>query len=102
MSKKSHTQKITEAERYRRQEACDYAHASLRLSGFHLSDADLSHARRFIDGEIGLAEFSNQLHDWVDVRLAEKRLDDVRNGKSDLVPLEELMGHYFKDGKPDS
>lgn len=93
---------ITEAECRRRQEACDYARASLRLSGFHLSDADLSHARRFIDGEITLAEFSNQLDDLVDVQIAEKRLADVRNGKSDSVPLEELMKYYFKDGKPDS
>lgn len=93
---------ITEAERRRRQAAVDYARASVGLEGFKLSDADLAHARRFVDGEINLEEFSNQLHDWVDVRLAEKRLADVRNGKSDSVPLEELMKHYFKDDKPDS
>lgn len=102
MSKKSHTQKITEAERRRRQAAVDYGRATLRLSGFHLSDADLAHARRFVDGEITLKEFSNQFHDRVDVRLAEKRLADMQNGKSDSVPVEELMKHYFKDDKPDS
>lgn len=48
---------ITEAERQRRQKACDYARASVGLEGFTLSDDDLSHMRRFVDGEIDLAEF---------------------------------------------
>lgn len=57
MSKNSHTQKITDEERRRRQEACDYARASVGLEGFKLSQADEEHAARFIAGEIDLAEF---------------------------------------------
>lgn len=48
---------ISEAERRRRQAACDYAHASVGIEGFKLSQADEEHAARFIAGEIDLAEF---------------------------------------------
>ena len=48
---------ITEEEKARRQEAVNYAIASVGLSGFKVSAADVHHAERFINGEIDLAEF---------------------------------------------
>ncbi|CAH2812565.1 MAG: hypothetical protein CBARDMAM_7144, partial [uncultured Caballeronia sp.] len=35
-----------------------------------------------------------------DLKLAEGRLAGVRNGKSDTVPIEELMKRYFDNDKP--
>ncbi len=55
--KKAERPAISETERRRRQEACDYARASVGLEGFKLSQADEEHAARFIAGEIDLAEF---------------------------------------------
>lgn len=57
MNEKSSTHCITDEERRRRQEACDYARASVGLEGFKLSQADEERAARFIAGEIDLAEF---------------------------------------------
>lgn len=48
---------ISPAERARRLEAVKGARASMRLSGFKLSEAAELHAQRFINGEIDLAEF---------------------------------------------
>jgi uncharacterized protein (UPF0212 family) len=48
---------ISEAERRKRQEAVNYARASVGLEGFKPSQADEEHAARFIAGEIDLAEF---------------------------------------------
>ena len=48
---------ITEAERRKRQEAVNFARASVGLEGFKPSQADEEHAARFIAGEIDLAEF---------------------------------------------
>jgi len=48
---------ITAEERRRRQEAVDYARASVGLEGFKLSEADEAHAERFINGEIDINEF---------------------------------------------
>lgn len=48
---------ISEAERKRREEAVNYARASVGLEGFKLSPADEVHAKRFISGEIELSEF---------------------------------------------
>lgn len=48
---------ISDAERARRQEAVNYARASMGLSGFKLSEEAERHSQRFIDGEIDLAEF---------------------------------------------
>lgn len=48
---------ISVAERERRQKAVDFAHASVFLSGFKLSDEAKKHAQRFINGEIELQEF---------------------------------------------
>lgn len=59
--KKPERPAISETERRRRQEACDYARASVGLEGFTLSDDDLAHMRRFVDGEIDLAEFVQPL-----------------------------------------
>ena len=56
MNEKSSTHCITDEERRRRQEACDYARASVGLEGFKLSQADEERAARFIAGEIDLAE----------------------------------------------
>lgn len=57
MSENSQTQKITDEERRKRQEAVSYARASVGLEGFKPSQADEEHAARFIAGEIDLAEF---------------------------------------------
>lgn len=48
---------ISPAERARRLEAVKHARASMRLSGFKLSEADELHAQRFINGQIDLAEY---------------------------------------------
>ena len=49
--------RISEEERERRQEAVDYARASVALEGFTLGQSDEEHAQRFINGKIELAEF---------------------------------------------
>ncbi|MGO1602822.1 MULTISPECIES: antitoxin VbhA family protein [unclassified Halomonas] len=56
MSKNANTH-ITDEEKQRRQEAVNYARASVGLEGFKLSEADEAHAQRYINGEIDLAEF---------------------------------------------
>lgn len=48
---------ISDTERIRRQSAVNYARASVGLEGFSLSEADVAHAQRFIDGQISLQEF---------------------------------------------
>lgn len=48
---------ITPAERKRREEAVNYARASVGLEGFKIGEAEEQHARRFIDGEIDMPEF---------------------------------------------
>lgn len=50
-------QTISDAERNRREAAVNYAHASIGLEGFRLSEANEPHARRLIAGEISLQEF---------------------------------------------
>lgn len=49
--------KLTDAERRKRQEAFDYARASVELEGFKLTTEDERHAQRFIAGEIDLEAF---------------------------------------------
>jgi hypothetical protein len=48
---------ITPEERRRRQEAVDYARASVGLEGFKITEAEEKHAQRFINGEIDMPEF---------------------------------------------
>lgn len=48
---------ISEDERKRREAAVNSARASVRLEGFILSAADEEHGKRFINGDIDLAEF---------------------------------------------
>ena len=48
---------IDSAERRRRQEATDFARASVGLEGFKLTKEDEEQTRRFVNGEIELAEF---------------------------------------------
>lgn len=48
---------VSEEERTRRQEAVDYAFASVGLEGLAVSDKDRAHAQRFINGEIDLETF---------------------------------------------
>ena len=50
---------ITEAERRKRQEAVNFARASVGLEGFKPSEAVEQQAARFVGGEIDLAEFVN-------------------------------------------
>ncbi len=57
MTTKTGRPAISEAERKRREEASNYARASVGLEGFKLSAADEAHAHRFINGEIELEEF---------------------------------------------
>lgn len=49
--------KITPEERASRQEAVDFARASVAMEGFKLSAEEIEHGRRYIDGEIDLEEF---------------------------------------------
>ena len=48
---------ISADERKRREEAVNYARASVGLEGFKISEAEKEHARRFINGEIDMPEF---------------------------------------------
>ena len=48
---------ISPAERKRREEAVNYARASVSLEGFKIGKAEEEHARRFINGEIDMPEF---------------------------------------------
>ena len=48
---------ISEDERRKRQEAVNYARASVGLEGFKPSEAEEQRAARFVAGEIDLAEF---------------------------------------------
>lgn len=48
---------ITDKERQARQEAVDFARASVGLEGFELTEADELRGQRFINGEIDLADF---------------------------------------------
>lgn len=57
MSENSPTHNIADEERRKRQEAVNYARASVGLEGFKPSHAAEAHAARFIAGEIDLAEF---------------------------------------------
>lgn len=50
---------ITEAECRKRQEAADFARASVGLEGFKISEEVEQKTARFITGEIDLAEFVN-------------------------------------------
>ena len=48
---------ITDDERRKRQEAVNFARASVGLEGFKPSEADEQRAARFVAGEIDLADF---------------------------------------------
>jgi hypothetical protein len=48
---------LSSSERRRREEAVNFARASIGLEGFKPSLEDEALAQRFIDGEIDLAEF---------------------------------------------
>jgi hypothetical protein len=48
---------VSVSERRRRERAVDFARASVGLEGFKPSKEEEAHARRFINGEIELAEF---------------------------------------------
>ena len=48
---------ISDEERKRRQEAVDYARASIELSGYHLSTKDEARAQAFVNGELDLSDF---------------------------------------------
>ena len=48
---------ITDDERRKRQEAVNYARASVGLEGFKPSEANEQRAARFVAGEIDLADF---------------------------------------------
>lgn len=48
---------ISASERRRRENAVNFARSSVGLEGFTPSRAEEAHARRFINGEIELAEF---------------------------------------------
>ena len=50
---------ITEDERRKRQQAADFARASVGLEGFKPSEEAEAQMRRHINGEIDLAEFVN-------------------------------------------
>jgi oligoribonuclease (3'-5' exoribonuclease) len=49
--------RISEEERERRQEAVDFARASVELEGFRITPEENAHDLRFIDGEISLDEY---------------------------------------------
>lgn len=50
-------QLVNEEKRLQREEAVSYAYASVSLEGFVISPDEISHAQRYINGEITLSEF---------------------------------------------
>lgn len=52
---------ISECERLERQQAVDFARASLALEGFKLSEIAEKESARFVAGEVNLAEFLKAL-----------------------------------------
>lgn len=50
---------ISAQERREREEAVAYARASIALEGFMMSAEDEERARRFIDGELTVAEYAS-------------------------------------------
>jgi hypothetical protein len=48
---------ITDAERVERQNAIDYSRASVRLEGYILSDEYEAFGKRFVEGDLTLAEY---------------------------------------------
>ncbi len=57
--------KISDEERRARQQAVEYAQASVALEGLEQTEAAKAHAQRFIDGEIGLDEYLSASFDDV-------------------------------------
>jgi len=53
---------ISEEEKKRRQEAFEYAQASVALEGFNLSSAYIQEVEQFIQGEIDFSSLTAQLH----------------------------------------
>lgn len=49
--------RIDPQEHKRREDAVNYARASVGLEGFRINEAEEEHARRFINGEIDMTEF---------------------------------------------
>ncbi|NHZ35000.1 Fic family protein [Massilia rubra] len=106
---------VSPAERKRREEAVNYARASVGLEDFNLSTTDEKHAQRFINGDIELAEFVKvrndpaqsakpltagqrqaleATHAWQ--RVVELRLDTVRPN-FDPAHLKEINRRIFQD-----
>lgn len=50
---------ISEEERSARERAVAYAHTSIGLEGFRPSPKDEERARRFINGELSIAEYAS-------------------------------------------
>ncbi len=57
--------KISDEERRARQQAVEYAQASVALEGLEQTEAAKAHAQRFIDGEIDLDEYLSASYDDV-------------------------------------
>jgi len=56
------TRRISPEERQSRQDAVNYARASVELEGFKVSQAEEDHAERYINGEIDIKEFIRVRH----------------------------------------
>ena len=59
------TAKISDEERRARQQALEYAQASVALEGLEQTEAAKAHAQRFIDGEIDLDAYLSASYDDV-------------------------------------
>lgn len=57
-----------DAQRRKRQDAVDFARASVGLEGFRTSRDDDAIAKRFVNGEIDLSEFMKMPHEPVQER----------------------------------
>jgi len=55
--------KISDEERQARQQAVEYARASVALEGLEQTEAAKAHAQRFIDGEIDLEQYLSASYD---------------------------------------
>jgi hypothetical protein len=71
---------ITAAERKRREEAVNFARASVGLEDFKLSKEEEAHARRFIEGEIDLTTFVYPDRSRLTLEQKIERFDPVIHG----------------------
>lgn len=57
--------RISAAERHRREDASNFSYASIALEGFSIGEEDQDLTRRFVDGEINLEDALKAAHESI-------------------------------------